>query len=477
MMGRFRGCFPALLTISAAALAACSEGGGGVGPVEQGAATISLDITSDRTLSPDTVYTLGGFVHVTQGATLRILPGTRIEGRSGSALFILRGAKIDARGTATSPIVFTSAQPEGQRSPGDWGGLIIVGNGIVNRASPVLLEGTNTNPGGGSGQNYAVDYSGGSNNADDSGVLEYVRIEFAGFGPAQDAELNSITLAAVGSGTRIQYVQTLAGLDDSFEWFGGAVDGKYLISYESGDDHFDASEGYVGRNQFLIAYQSTQLQNAPGAGNTSSDPQGFENDGCAGANCNSGQTSQPYTIPMFANFSVIGPGPGVYTAPGGGRGMVLRRGTGGHYVNGIVARWPSAAIAIRDAATQSRIEAGDFTLRNILVAENGTMFEPDVASSSTRHFALDATVNQIVAHSGTATSLFTGLPSQPAVPTTATLDWALAANSPARTGGTGPFTGALAAKAGNFVTGTSYRGAADPNGQRWWTGWTSYARR
>jgi hypothetical protein len=105
------------------------------------------------------------------------------------------------------------------------------------------------------------------------------------------------------------------------------------------------------------------------------------------------------------------------------------------------------------------------------------MFEPDVASSSTRHFALDAAANGIVAHSGTATSLFTGLPSQPVVPTTATLDWALAANSPARTGGTGPFTGALATKAGTFVTGTSYRGAADPNGPRWWTGWTSYARR
>jgi hypothetical protein len=157
--------------------------------------------------------------------------------------------------------------------------------------------------------------------------------------------------------------------------------------------------------------------------------------------------------------------------------MVLRRGTGGHYVNGIVARWPAAAFAIRDATTKARIDAGEFTMRNILIAENGTAFEPDVASTSTRHFSLDMAPNQIVAHSGTAASLFAGLPSQPAVPTTATLDWALAANSPARTGGTGAFAGALAAKAGTFVTGTTFRGAADPNGPRWWTGWTNYARR
>jgi hypothetical protein len=281
----------------------------------------------------------------------------------------------------------------------------------------------------------------------------------------------------VGSGTRIQYVQTLAGLDDSFEWFGGAVDGKYLVSYESGDDHFDASEGYIGRNQFLIAYQSTQLQNAPGAGSTSTDPQGFENDGCAGANCFAGQTSQPFTIPMFANFTVIGPGPGVYTAAGGGRGMVLRRGTGGHYVNGIVARWPAAAFAIRDAATKTRIDAGDFSMRNILIAENGTAFEPDVASSSTRHYSLDMAANQIVTHDGAAAGLFMALPAQPTMPTLATIDWMPAAASPARTGGTGAFTGALAAKAGTFVTGTPYRGAADPNGPRWWSGWTSYARR
>ncbi|MEY4010621.1 MAG: hypothetical protein RLZZ93_1313, partial [Actinomycetota bacterium] len=119
----------------------------------------------------------------------------------------------------------------------------------------------------------------------DSGTLKYVRIEFAGYATATDQELNTLTLAAVGSGTTIEYVQSLYGLDDSFEWFGGAVDGKYLVSYESGDDHFDMSEGYQGRLQFLIAYQSGLVIPRAGAGNSSNDPQGIENDGCNGTGC------------------------------------------------------------------------------------------------------------------------------------------------------------------------------------------------
>src|SRR6202008_4450519 len=217
----------------------------------RGGVTLSTDINANRRLDSDTVYVLGAFVHVINGATLTIEEGTRIEGVPGSALFILRGAKILAIGTAEKPIVFTSNRATG-REPGDWGGLIIVGNGVINRADPVLLEGTNTG-----GTNYAVNYSGGNNNTDDSGERRSVRVEFPGFGPAPNQELNSFTFAAVGSGTRLSYLQSLAGLDDSFEWFGGAVDGKFLVSYESGDDHFDASEGYVGRNQFLIALQDT----------------------------------------------------------------------------------------------------------------------------------------------------------------------------------------------------------------------------
>lgn len=458
-----------------ALLAGCSDDdpvGPGTTNPEPGNAVISQDITADRTLYADTVYQLSGFIKVANGATLTIEPGTTIVGDydvPGSSLFVLRGAKIKAVGTAEKPIVFTSERPVGQRRPGDWGGLIIVGNARLNRGSPVILEGTGTGT-----DNPPVDYSGGVNDDDDSGELRYVRIEFAGYATAPDAELNSLTLAAVGRNTRLSYIQTLAGLDDSFEWFGGTVDGKYLISYESGDDHFDASEGYRGRNQYLIAFQSTILDPRPAGGNVSSDPQGFEVDGCHGANCLDGQNSQPYTTPVFANFTLVGTGPGVVDASSGGVGMMLRRGAGGHYVNGAVARWPRAALSIRDETTRDRADAGDLLLRNLFLADNGATFQPQSPGSSTLQFTVDAGANQIeVADDAVAADLFVGLPTNPAA---AALDWTPAPGSPLATGGLATFPAGLAERAGAFITPTAFRGAADPNGPKWWVGWTNYAR-
>ncbi len=344
-------------------------------PVE----TITQNITTSTVWTSDKEYLLQGFIKVTNGATLTIEAGTTIRGdfnTLGSSLFVLRGAKIQALGTATNPVVFTSSRAPGQRQAGDWGGLIIVGNGVINRGQPVILEGTGTGA-----NNPQVDYSGGTNNSDNSGILRYVRIEFAGYATAQDAELNSLTMAAVGGGTTIEYVQAMHGLDDSFEWFGGAVDTKYLVSYNAGDDHFDASEGYGGRNQFLIGYQQVAVVPRASAGNVSSDPQGIENDGCTGSNCLSGQTSLPYTIPIFANFTLVGPPAGVNEAGSGDIGMMLRRGTGGHYVNGVVARWSRAAVSLRDQTTLDRIASDDLQLGNLLLAENGTLFQP--ASGST----------------------------------------------------------------------------------------------
>jgi hypothetical protein len=451
------------------------------------AANLSQDITASRTLFADTVYTLTSFVHVTgNGTTLTIEPGTVIRGQTGSALFILQGARINANGTATAPIVLTSDQPVGQRKPGDWGGLILVGKGIINRTGTIDLEGT-----GPAAPNYVVSYSGGTDNADNSGTLRYVRVEFAGFGQAANQELNAFTFAAVGSGTVLENLEALAGLDDSFEWFGGAVDGKYLVSYESGDDHFDAAEGYVGRNQFLIGYQSLVLQPRAGSGVVSADPQGFEIDGCgsaSGSGCSAGFLSTPLNAPLFANFTMIGTGQNTdVAATSGGIGMVLRRGTAGMYVNGLVARWPRSALSLRDADTQTQFTNGTAILRNVLLVESGTtsgtnapMFESGTACptapTTTCRFTIDATANSLMTAAGTVTtaSLFTAFPTTPT--TAASLDWSLPTASSARTGGTGAFTGALATKGGTFVTGTAYVGAADPAAAKWWEGWTSYAR-
>jgi hypothetical protein len=443
------------------------------------AATLNADITANRTLYADTVYTLSSFVHVTgNGTVLTIEPGTVIRGTPGSALFILQGAQINASGTADAPIVFTSSQPGNSRRPGDWGGLIIVGQGEINRSGTIQLEGTNT-----STANYTVNYSGGSaaGNSGSSGTLRYVRVEFAGFGPQPNQELNSFTFAAVGSGTTIEFVQALAGLDDSFEWFGGAVDGKYLVSYEAGDDHFDASEGYLGRNQYLIGFQSVILDPVQGQGNLSTDPQGFEVDGCgsvSGGGCDDGYDSAPINTPLFANFTMVGTGQNDDVAStSGGIGMLLRKGTAGFWVNGILARWPRAAVSLRDAATEARFTSGEAVLSNVLVVETGTAgTNAPLFESGSDRFTIDDAANDIITadEAVTAASVFTALPAAPTG--AAALDWSLPTGSPARTGGTGAFNGAIATKAGTFASGTAYVGAADPTGSKWWEGWTSYAR-
>lgn len=472
-MKRLRASQFACLAALVAAFAACSEQDP-LGPpdptIPAGSSTITADITANRLFRAETTYTISGFVKVQNGATLTIEPGTKIIGDfdvPGSSLFVLRGARINAIGTADRPIIFTSERSTG-RQAGDWGGLVIVGNGVINRADPTILEGTGTGA-----TNPQVNYGGGTNNADNSGSMSYVRVEFAGFATAADQELNSFTFAGVGSGTQFSYLQSLYGLDDSFEWFGGAVDARYLVSYEAGDDHFDASEGYTGRNQFLIAFQSVRPDARAAAGTPSSDPQGIENDGCNGANCIGGQNATPRTDAMFANFTLVGTGEGVVDATTGGIGMMLRRGTAGHYVNGVVARWPRAAMSLRDQTTLDRIADGSLVIRNVYLANNGPAFQ--AASGSTVQGTVNMTTNniEVAATATTAASLFTSLPS---APTAATLDWSLSAAAAARTGGTGAFTGTTATKAGSFVTGTTYRGAADPVGPKWWAGWTNYAR-
>ena len=452
---------------------------------------LSGSIASNRTLTPDTNYVLRGFVYVNSGATLTINAGTRIVGDTtalGSALFILRGARIAANGTEAAPIVFTSQRSAGNRSPGDWGGLVIVGNARGNRSGNIIVEGSDgsvvgANPGG-------VVYTGGTNDADNSGTMKYVRVEFAGYATLQDAELNSFTLAALGSGTTLEYLQSMSGLDDSFEWFGGTVDGKYLVSYESGDDHFDGSEGYRGRNQFLIAFQSTFITPRAGAGAVSADPQSLEIDGCNGGGCTapSGANAQSagrddglWNMNTFANFTFVGTG-SVTTPANGGVGMVLRRGTGGHYYNGVVARSARQAISMRDSTTNNRFQVDSLIFKNNYLAENGVQNGGVVFDPTGTNFGQQASftgrnqINEVAASTVTAASLFTALPTTPT--NGASFDWSPAPGSPIATGGLATVSAdpRIAARAGSFITGTAYRGAAAPGGAKWWANWTNYAR-
>jgi len=459
---RLRLCSAPLALIFSAALGACNGDGGTSPPPSPRAATLTGNITANRTLYADTVYTLSRHVKVQAGVTLTIQPGTKIVGDTtepGSALWILRGAKINANGTAAAPIVFTSQRAAGNRKPGDWGGIILIGNGIINRTGVVNTEGPAT---------VAENYGGGTDNADSSGVLRYVRIEFAGFDvTGTGSELNGLSMYAVGSRTKLEYVQVVAGLDDSFEWWGGAVEGRYLVSYESGDDHFDWSEGYAGRVQFAIGLQAARLTPAPGTGVPSTDPQGIEADGCQGTGCVNGFRSTPYSDPTLANLTLVGSGT-VETQASGGVGAVLRRGTKGLIHNAIIARWKSTGATVRDSVTGNILDADELNLHNILFAENtGSSGNYDPVGGTNLYgqetkFAAD---NHRTAT--TASSLFTSLS-----PTA--LNW-----TPQGTAASGCGMVALPAnRAANFFGGTmpntAYCGAVDPAGPQWYQGWTVY---
>lgn len=463
MLGR-----TALVALAVALAGACDDDTTGPIVIPPGAGTLSGSITTNRTLAAETTYTISGFVKVASGAVLTISPGTRLIGDTtvaGSSLWILRGARIEANGTAAAPIVFTSARSAPNRKPGDWGGIIIVGNGIINRTgADIRTEGP-----AGTSENYA----GGGNNNDNSGTLRYVRIEFAGYDVSAGAgqELNSLSLYAVGRGTTLEYIQTMSGLDDSFEWWGGAVDGRYLVSYESGDDHFDATEGYVGRNQFLIAYQTQRLTPQAGAGVLSADPRGFEIDGCdpavTGCTMTATGASTPYTNPTFANFTIIGPTVAHATFPGDGNGSVLRRGTAGFWANGILARWKGTGINVRDAWSDTLLSQRDsLNIVSVLLAENGANYDTTTNFGQAAKFAADG--HKVYATTVTVDTLV-GLDV-----TAPTLDWTPKGGSPANTGGATAPAARVAAYFGGTWANTTYLGAADPAGTKWWQGWTAY---
>lgn len=456
--------------------------------VGNAAADITTDISASRTLYADTVYTLKGFIHVANGATLTIQPGTKVQGdynTPASTLLILRGAKLQAVGTADLPIVMTSSRPIGNRQPGDWGGLVFVGNAPSNRSGNVIIEGSGTD---GTqvvgGKNYEVTYSGGTVATDNSGTVQYLRVEFAGYAPSLNNEFNGFTFAAIGSGTRMSYLQTLAPLDDSYEFFGGGFDIDHLVAFETADDILDMSEGFVGRIQYVIGYNSVQLTPRTGAGFYATDLEGIENDGCNGSGCDNGFDQTPLTIPLVANVTLIGCGNVNCVGAGGGFGMMLRRGTGGYYINSVFARFPVAGISLRDAETFKRannaaipdLATSDLIVRNDYFAETPALFQAAAAGPPAQN-VLDAAGNSLTLSTGLAKPLFVNLPETGSVPSgIGGFDFTPAAGSPITTGGMNAFTGKIQTKAGTFVVPTPYMGAVAPGGTKWWQGWTVYFR-
>ena len=266
------------------------------------------NITGTVTLDASKVYLLTSTCVVRSGGKLIIPAGTVIRGAADltatpklyATLVVERGGMIEVNGTTSSPVVMTSNKAAGSRDRGDWGGLVLCGKAVNNQSVDAQLEGFN---------NVAVDNTlgkfGGTDDADNSGVVKYVRIEFAGLAFEPNKEVNSFTMGSVGSKTEIEGVQCSFGNDDGFEWFGGTVNCKKLISYKITDDDFDTDFGYRGAVQFGIAVRDTAYfdlsWNAPSGASTS---ETFESDNDA-----AGSGKLPLTSAVFSNITCVGPVP------------------------------------------------------------------------------------------------------------------------------------------------------------------------
>lgn len=356
--------------------------------------TVNANITSNTTWLATNVYHLVGNVAVTNGATLTIQAGTIIRGdvTSKSCLIITKGAKIIAQGTASDPIVFTSnEEPAGNgRASGDWGGVIILGNGVIN------TPGTNVScTGCGAGPNVnmvegfaaydATQLYGGTDNADNSGVLSYVRIEFAGvaLSGTANSEINGLTLGGVGSGTQLDHVQVSFSGDDAFEWFGGAVNCKHLIAYRTLDDDLDVDYGYQGNVQYGLVVRDPNLADA-------SKVESFECD-----NYNAGIGRTPITTGTFSNITVVGPTRDGNTTPGSGLFLCaaqIRRNAGVSIFNSIFTGWPKglqiAGSATQDNFQTSNVDSAAYFQNNWIIGATGKTI--DVSASTSPQTFYDA---------------------------------------------------------------------------------------
>jgi hypothetical protein len=298
--------------------------------------TLTGNINTTTTLTSDKVWTLKGYVYVTDGAKLIIQPGTTIisDISEKGALCIERGAQIIAEGTTTKPIVFTSGKAVGERTPGDWGGIVILGRAKTNRTSEPTIE-------GGIGRAF-----GGTNDFDNSGVLKYVRIEYAGIAAMPNSEINALTLGGVGSGTIIENVQTIYANDDAFEFFGGTVSPKNLYAFATADDDFDFDFGYTGTITNGVAKRDPQFVDSGDAGN------GVECD-----NDGTGSSAQPVTHPKLFNMVLIGPN--VSTALANHNlGLRFRRATQFTMKNSIVWGWMKGGLSLESNETAQFVKDG-----------------------------------------------------------------------------------------------------------------------
>jgi len=312
---------------------------------------IQGDITTNTTFTNNNTYLLRGIVRVQSPATLTIQPGTLIIGENATqgSLIIKPGAKIIANGTRQQPIVFTSqfALQGSTRPPtyGDWGGIIVLGNARINvPGGTAQIEG----PG---------DVYGGTNDDDSSGVMRYVRIEYPGIAYSPNNEINGLTLGGVGRKTVFEYIQVSYCGDDSFEWFGGNANAKYLVAFRGWDDDFDTDFGFSGKLQFLVSFRDPAIADQ-------SQSNGFESD-----NDGSGSLNTPITSPTWWNVTLVGPRADANTTVNSlyRRGMHLRRSSRNKISNALIMGWPTG-IRLDGANTIQALIDNNSWVRNSIIS-------------------------------------------------------------------------------------------------------------
>ncbi|MEO7445426.1 MAG: hypothetical protein ABIT96_04345 [Ferruginibacter sp.] len=423
-------------------------------------------ISENRTLKAEYTYKLRGLVYVTNGAVLTIEPGTKIVGElnSNGGLIITRSCKIIADGTAAKPIVFTSEDPIPKR--GDWAGLVLLGNAPTNSSfngTPGVGEiegGINNSDGLGL---YGTPANQAQNPADNSGILRYVRVEYAGYAFLPDKEINGLTFGGVGSQTVVDYVQVSYAADDSFEWFGGSVNCKHLISFRTLDDDFDTDNGFSGKIQFGIVLRDSSIADI-------SKSEGLESDNDA-----NGSSLLPQTNPIFSNISIMGP---MATLANRGNalfvwGAQIRRNSSLSLFNSLIMGWPTGLYidATKGVPTDNNIPNALFVQNTIIAGctnpvlysisgNSNTPLVNNTTASITSWFNTSAYGNGIL-----ATNAEVGLiaPFNYTAP-----DFNPAAGTPAASGAS--FANVKLATGFNTV---NYKGACAV-GDTWWKTWTKF---
>jgi hypothetical protein len=378
-----------LVSVAALAFGACSDDDGVTPPPDQGEGVLQGEITGTRTLSADTTYTIEGFVIVQPGAELVIPAGTLLlsNGDSRGSLVTARctdtepSGQLIVQGTEADPVVFRPINATG-RERGQAGGIVLHGCAPIN-----VLGGTAVSEG-------VAQAFGGDDPADSSGDIRFLRIEFGGIAIATDNEINGLTLAGVGTGTNIEFVQTHFIADDGFEWFGGTVHGDHLVSSGNDDDGLDCDFGWNGTVQFALVIQDPERAN-----------RGLECD-----NDGDGSANQPLTDPAFWNVTWIGTA--VRQANSEiNDGLYIRRNAAGAVRNAIVSNFGNTGIVLDGDGTFGQLQADNLVLDNILFfgnlgLESGAVGTDDLTDNVQRRSGGAYVADGVAAELGGATFVF-----------------------------------------------------------------------